>query len=87
MSAAPILWLCITAGGAARALVWLAFNTQAPRISDHQRLSDAATREQYRAEERARPDRDAADGPARGQHLSHKGTPPQRQARACVVTT
>jgi Flp pilus assembly protein TadB len=65
MSAASILWLFITAGGAAL----LAFGLAIGLLTTHrrressiaQRLADAATREQYRAEEKSRPDRDAAD--------------------------
>ena len=65
MSAAPILWLFITAGGAALLAFGLAFGLLTTRRRRDnpvaQRLTDAATREQYRAEEKARPDRDAAD--------------------------
>jgi hypothetical protein len=67
MSAAPILWLFITAGGAALLALGLAiglFTTRRRRQNPiAQRLTDAATREQYRAEEKTRPDRDAAEPP------------------------
>jgi Flp pilus assembly protein TadB len=67
MSAAPILWLFITAGGAALLAFGLAIGLLTTRRRREnpiaQRLTDAATREQYGAEERARPDRDAADAP------------------------
>src|SRR5262245_9604781 len=65
MSAAPILWLFIAAGGAALLGFALAFGLLSTRRRREnpiaQRSSDAAAREQYRAEEKARPDRDAAD--------------------------
>ena len=67
MSAAPILWLFITAGGAALLALGLAiglFTTRRRRQNPiAQRLTDAATREQYRAEEKTRSDRDAAEPP------------------------
>src|SRR5262245_55146184 len=65
MSAAPILWLFITAGGAALLAFALAYGLLSTRKRREnpiaQRLTDAATRGQYRAEEKARPDREAAD--------------------------
>jgi len=65
MSIAPILWLFITAGGAALLAFGLTIGllTTRRRREDPiaQRLTDAATREQYRDEEKSRPDRDAAD--------------------------
>ena len=67
MSIAPILWLFITAGGAALLAFGLTIGllTTRRRREDPiaQRLTDAATREQYREEEKSRPDRDAADPP------------------------
>jgi Flp pilus assembly protein TadB len=67
MSTAPFLWLFITAGGAALLAFGLAIGllTTRSRREDPiaQRLTDAATREQYRAEEKSRPDRDAAELP------------------------
>jgi len=67
MSAASIPWLFITAGGAALLAFALAIGLLTTRrrreSSIAQRLADAATREQYRAEEKSRPDRDAADPP------------------------
>jgi len=67
MSRAPILWLFITAGGAALLAFGLTIGllTTRRRREDPiaQRLTDAATREQYREEEKSRPDRDAADPP------------------------
>jgi Flp pilus assembly protein TadB len=65
MSAAPILWLFITAGGAALLAFGLAIGLLTTRRRRQnpiaQRLTDAATREQYRAEEKVRPDRDATE--------------------------
>ena len=67
MSTAPFLLLFITAGGAALLAFGLAIGllTTRKRREDPiaQRLTDAATREQYREEEKSRPDRDAADPP------------------------
>ena len=67
MSTAPFLLLFITAGGAALLAFGLAIGllTTRKRREDPiaQRLTDAATREQYRAEAKSRPDRDAADPP------------------------
>jgi len=67
MSTAPFLLLFITAGGAALLAFGLAIGllTTRKRREDPvaRRLTDAATREQYRAEEKSRPDRDAADPP------------------------
>jgi len=67
MSAASILWLFITAGGAALLAFGLAIGLLTTRrrrdSSVAQRLADAAMWEQYRAEEKSRPDRDAADPP------------------------
>lgn len=67
MSAAPILWLFITAGGAAALAFGLAIGLLTTRRRREnpvaQRLTDAATREQYCAEDLARPDREAADPP------------------------
>ena len=67
MSTAPFLLLFITAGGAALLAFGLAIGllTTRKRREDPiaQWLTDAATREQYRAEEKSRPDRDAADPP------------------------
>jgi Flp pilus assembly protein TadB len=65
MSAAPFLWLFITAGGAALLAFGLVIGLLTTRRRRQnpiaQRLTDAATREQYRVEERARPDRDATE--------------------------
>ena len=65
MSTAPFLLLFITAGGAALLAFGLAIGllTTRKRREDPiaQWLTDAATREQYRAEEKSRPDRDARD--------------------------
>ena len=65
MSAASIPWLFITAGGAALLAFALAIGLLTTRrrreSSIAQRLADAAKREQYRAEEKSRPDRDARD--------------------------
>ena len=67
MSAASILWLFITAGGAALLAFGLAIGLLATRRRREnpiaQRLTDAAAREQYRAEEQSRPDREAWDPP------------------------
>lgn len=67
MSAAPILWLFITAGGAAALAFGLAIGLLTTRRRREnpvaQRLTDAVTREQYRAEDMTRPDREAADPP------------------------
>ena len=78
MSPASILWLFITAGGAALLAFGLAIGLLTTRrrrdSSVAQRLADAATREQYRAEEKSRPDRDAADPPeARSSSLGPAG--------------
>jgi len=67
MSTAPFLLLFITAGGAALLAFGLAIGLLTTRKHREdavaRRLTDAATREQYRAEEKSRPDRDAADPP------------------------
>ena len=63
MSTAPFLLLFITAGGAALLAIGLLTTRQRRKDPIAERLTDAATRDQYRAEEKSRPDRDAADPP------------------------
>ena len=67
MSTAPFLLLFITAGGAALLAFGLAIGllTTRKRREDPiaQWLTDAATREQYRAEQKSHLDRDVADPP------------------------
>jgi len=55
--------LFITAGGAALLAIGLLTTRQRRKDPIAERLTDAATRDQYRAEQKSRPDRDAADPP------------------------
>ena len=63
MSTAPFLLLFITAGGAALLAIGLLTTRKRRKDPIAGRLTDAATRDQYRAEQKSRPDRDAADPP------------------------
>ena len=63
MSTAPFLLLFITAGGAALLAIGLLTTRKRRKDPIAERLTDAATRDQYRAEQKSRPDRDAADPP------------------------